>query len=122
MLLITFVFVVASCTTPSNVEYETNSVVPLGVVEDLQYSETDSLSIAKCQDRLVQFSPSSSVKQGAFIPQDFVIFIDLDEVYMTWKNLPLTPLCVDRNYGLFRTIGVFEVPNQGELWSIDMSG
>lgn len=121
ILFATFSLLVA-CTPTPNVEYDAQTAVPLSLVEDLQFSDTTDLDIAECKQRFDDIAAPDDVDEGDVLGADFVLYIDLDPVYLSWEQFSMEALCVKANWGVFRTTGVVEVPTVGQVWSIDPDG
>ncbi len=119
----TFIFTLlfAACTPSATVEFNPETAISLSVVEDLQFSNTDDLSIPDCVQRFEDINSPQLVTEGEIVPADFVIYIDLDPVYIGWETLPMEALCVKGNWGVFRTTGIVEIPDvEASIWSIDV--
>lgn len=118
-ILFIILSIMAACTPTPTVEYDPQSAVPLSLVEDLQYSDTSSLAIAECEARFSSVADPVKVREGDVLPADFVLYIDLDPLYVSWESLALDALCAKANWGVFRTTGIVEIPTDAHIWSID---
>lgn len=92
--------------------------VPESVVRDLKLSDTTSLTIDECVDKMNEYGEAVYVDKNDSMPGSVVAVIDFDEVYKVWDIYPVEPLCIEGNYGIFHVIDTFEVPNEAEYWDI----
>lgn len=112
-------FVLVGCATQTTIEYDADVAVPLSLVQDLQFSNTDNLSIEECVQQFNNIAEPLTVTENDVIPSDFVLYIDLDQVYTGWQEFSMEALCVKSNWGVFRTTGIVEVPVEAHVWSIN---
>lgn len=119
LILIALMGLLVACTPTPNIEFDPQNAVPLSLVEDLQFSDTTDLAIADCKSRFDDIAEPMDVDEGDVLAADFVLYIDLDPVYLGWEQFAMEALCVKGNWGVFRTTGVVEIPTIGEVWSID---
>ena len=119
LIILAALSLLVACTPTPTVEYDAQSAVPLSLVEDLQFSDTSSLAIADCEERFTSIVDPVEVGEGDVVPADFVLYIDLDPIYLSWEQFEMQPLCVKANWGLFRTTGIVEIPTDAEIWSIN---
>lgn len=121
VIIILFIVTISGCSQTPVLEYDAEIAVPLSFVEDLQLSDTSRLTVKECEQRMIDFSSPKSVNENHIVPKDYVVLIDLDEVYKEWSEYSLVPLCIEANFGLYRTTGEFNLPNIADVWSINMN-
>ena len=119
-LLIIFLFLcMVGCSQP-NTESEKNiPSIPISMIDDLKLSDTGNLTIKNCVEKLEQYAESMLFREGDIIPADVLIFIDFDDVYMSWYDFDIEVVCDASNYGVYHTITSMVAPNNGEQWLID---
>jgi len=119
-LLSLAVLLLGACTSEPSVEFDADTAVPLSMVEDLQLSDTSDLDVEDCLGDFLAIAEPAEVTEGDVIPADFALYIDLDQVYLSYDEFSLEPVCNKLNWGIFRTTGNVELPTDAEVWSIDM--
>lgn len=121
VIIILFIMTISGCSQSPVLEYDPEIAVPLSFVEDLQFSDTSRLTVKECEQRMLDFSNPKTIRENNIVPNNHVVLIDLDEVYKVWDEYSLVPLCIEANFGLYRTTGDFNLPNIADVWSINMN-
>jgi hypothetical protein len=119
-LLILCSFFLANCAPTSILKQDNENTIEFSIIEDLTLSDTSQLTIDECSEKINEYAQSISFKEGDTIPSDVVIFIDFDDVYMSWQDFDVDVICTLANYGIYLTHESFLAPNKGMIWFINM--
>ncbi|GEM_PF-2758869 len=89
------------------------------VIDDLRLSDTQSLTLEACIDRLKSINEPTRVRQGRVVPSNIVLFIDFATDYIDPRDYPVEAICSESGYGIYLGTGQFELPVDADIWVID---
>lgn len=110
--------IVTACSNQQEVTLTNVNSIPESVIEDLRLSDTSSLLIEDCIDRLTSTSKPTETRKGKVIPSNVILFADFSEDYIDPQEYPVEEICSESGFGIYVSVEQFELPLDADIWTI----